>query len=95
MGVQTLPTRVFRPLPTKTWGYLLGQNSSIIKGLQIYPSVIDNDYERKIKIMAASPHGILTIPTNQKIGARRKVSAPPGRALPEHLGGAILVPGSL
>jgi dUTPase len=51
MGVQTLPTRVFGPLPVETCGFLLGRNSSIVKGLQIYSGVINNDYEGEIKIM--------------------------------------------
>ena len=55
MEVQTLPTGVFGPLAAETWGFLLGRSSSIVKGLQIYPGVIDNDYEGEIKIMAASP----------------------------------------
>ena len=67
MGVQTLPTGVFGPLPAETCGFLLGRSSSIVKGLQIYPGVIDNDYEGEIKIMAASPHGIITVLANQRI----------------------------
>ena len=67
MGVQTLPTGVFGPLPAETWGFLLGQSGSIVKGRQIFPGVIDNDYEGEIKIMAASPHGIITVPANQRI----------------------------
>jgi dUTPase len=53
--LQTLPTGVFGPLPPGAWGLLLGQSSIIIKGLQIYPGVIESDYAGKIKIMAASP----------------------------------------
>ena len=64
MGVQTLPTGVFGPLPAETCGFLLGRSSSIVKGLQIYPGVIDNDYEGEIKIMTASPHGVITVPVN-------------------------------
>lgn len=67
MGVQTLPTGVFGPLPVETCGFLLGRSSSIIKGLQIYPDVINNDYEGEIKIIAASPHGVITVPANQRI----------------------------
>jgi deoxycytidine triphosphate deaminase len=67
MGVQTLPTGVFGPLPVETCGFLLGQSSSIVKGLQIYPGVINNDYEGAIKIIAASPHGVITVPANQRI----------------------------
>ena len=44
MGLKTLPTGVFGPLPAETWEFLLVQRSSIVKGLQIYPGVIDNDY---------------------------------------------------
>jgi dUTPase len=61
MGVQTLPTRVFGPLPVETCGFLFGQSSSIVKGLKIYAGVINNDYEGEIKIIAASPHGVTTV----------------------------------
>ena len=67
MGVQTLPTGVFGPLPVETCGFLLGRSSSIVEGLQIYPGVISNDYEGEIKIIAACPRGAITIPANQKI----------------------------
>jgi dUTPase len=67
MGVQTLPTGVFGPLPAETCGFSLGQSSSIVKGLQIYPGVIDNDYEGEFKIIAASPHGVITVLANQRI----------------------------
>jgi dUTPase len=64
MGVQNLPIGVFGPLPAETGGFLLGRSSSIVKGLHIYPGVIDNDYEGEIKIMTASPHGVITVPVN-------------------------------
>ena len=67
VGVQTLPTGVFGPLPVETCGFLLGRSSSIVEGLQIYPGVINNDYEGEIKIIATCPHGVITIPANQKI----------------------------
>ena len=67
MGVQTLPTGVFGSLSVETCGFLLGRSSSIVKGLQIYPGVINNDYEGEIKIMAASPHGVITVPANQEL----------------------------
>ena len=67
MGIQTLPTSVFGPLPVETCGFLLEQNSSIVKGLQIYLGVINNDYEEKTEIIAASPHGVITVPANQGI----------------------------
>jgi dUTPase len=67
VGVQTLPTGVFGLLPVETCGFLLGRSSSIVEGLQIYPGVINNDYEGEIKIIATCPHGVITIPANQKI----------------------------
>ena len=48
MGVQILPTGVFGPLSPGPWRLLLGQSSIIIKGLQVYPGVIDNDYAGEI-----------------------------------------------
>jgi hypothetical protein len=65
MGV--LPTRVFGPLPAETYGFLLGRSSSIVRGLQIYPGVINNGYEGEIKIIAASRHLVITVPANQRI----------------------------
>jgi dUTPase len=67
MGVQTLPRGVFGPLLAETCGFLLGQSGSIVKGRQIFPGVIDNDYEGEIKIMAALPHGVITVPAHQRI----------------------------
>lgn len=67
MGVQTLPTGIFGPLPTKTWGFIIGRCSSIVDGLQIYPGAIDRDYQGEIKIMASSPKGVITVPAYQKI----------------------------
>jgi hypothetical protein len=54
----------FCTLASRDLGITFSQNSIIIKGLQVYP---DNEYEGEIKIMAASPHGIITIPGNLKI----------------------------
>jgi deoxycytidine triphosphate deaminase len=67
IGIHTLPTGVFGPLPEETWGFLLGRSSSIVEGLQVYSGIIDNDYEGEIKIMAVSPHVIITVPANQKL----------------------------
>jgi dUTPase len=67
MGVQTLPTGVFGLLLVETCGFLLGRSSYIVKGLQIYPGVINNDYEGEIKIIAASAHSVITVPANQRI----------------------------
>jgi hypothetical protein len=43
--LQNLPKEVFGPLPPGTWGLLLGWSSIILKGLQIYPGVIQNNVQ--------------------------------------------------
>ena len=55
MGMQALPTGVYRPLPDGTMSLLLGCSSSTIKELLIAPGVIDADYTGEIKIMAHFP----------------------------------------
>lgn len=67
MGVQALPTGTFGPLPPNSFGLLLGRSSSIMKGLHIYPGVIDNDFTGEIKIMASSQNLPLTIHQGQRI----------------------------
>ena len=36
------------------------------------PGVIDDDYVGEIKTMAASPHGIITVPANLKLLTEEK-----------------------
>lgn len=67
MGVQTLPTGIYGPLPPNMVGLLLGRSSITVKGLTVMPGVIDEDYEGKIKIMIYSPTKISVIQTNQRI----------------------------
>ena len=56
MGVQTLATGVFGPLPPGTAGLLLGRSSASLKEMLIHPGVIDSDYTREIKILASAPN---------------------------------------
>lgn len=67
MGVQAVPTGVFGPLPPSTWGLILGRSSIALKGIQVFPGVIDSDYQGEIKIMVASPRGVLVIPLGERI----------------------------
>lgn len=61
-----MPT-VFGPLLSGTWGLLIGQNSGIVKGLQIFLGVVVNDYTGEIKIVATSASGVIVIPANKRI----------------------------
>jgi dUTPase len=66
MGTQTIPTVVYGPLPEGTIGLILGKNSLTLKGLQIHPGVIDQDYTGKLKILAQAPQTFVAIaPTEQ------------------------------
>ena len=38
-----------------------------MQGLQIFPGVIDNDYQGEIKVMAKAIYNIVTIPTEKRI----------------------------
>lgn len=67
MGIQTIATGVFGPLPEGTVGLLLGRSSTTLKGLSVAPGVIDSDYHGEIKIMAESPRTISTIHSGQRI----------------------------
>lgn len=67
MGIQLLNTDVYGPLPSQTWGLLLGRSSITIKGLTIYPGVIDSDYTGEIKIMASARDKIIDLPTGTRI----------------------------
>lgn len=62
MGMQALPAGIFGPLPPGTVGLLLGRSSTTMKGIQVSPGVIDEDFTGEIKIMTHSPLNILNIP---------------------------------
>lgn len=67
MGPQTLSTGIYGPLPPNTFGLILGRSSTTIRGLQVFPGVIDNDYEGEIKIMAKAIDNIVTVPQGNRI----------------------------
>lgn len=61
MGTQILSTGVLGPLPPNTFDLLLGCASLMLKGLNIFPGVIDNDYRGEIMILASSTSVLLTM----------------------------------
>ena len=67
MGAQAIPTGVFGPLPNDTCGLILGRGSTILKGLQVVPGIIDNDYTGEITVMASSISGLVSITQGQRI----------------------------
>ena len=67
MGAQALGTGIYGPLPPDTFGLILGRNSVTMKGLQVFPGVIDNDYIGEIKIMARAVNSIITVPQGDRI----------------------------
>lgn len=62
MGRQLLPTGINGPLPPGTWGLLLGRSSTTLKGLTVFPGVIDQDYTGEIKVMATTMERIIDLP---------------------------------
>lgn len=67
MGIQALPTGVHGPLPPGTVGLLLGRSSTILRGIQVHPGVIDQDSEGEIKIMTSVGSGVVAIPAGERI----------------------------
>jgi dUTPase len=61
MGPQALPSGVFISLYPNMFGLIVGRSSATMQGLQIFPGVIENDYQGKIKVMAKAIHNIVTI----------------------------------
>ena len=56
-----ISTGIWGPLPKETFGLLLGRSSSTMKGLIVYPGVIDPDYTGEINIMASLKTGTLSL----------------------------------
>jgi dUTPase len=54
MGVQAVPMGVYGPLPKNTVGLILGRSSTFLKGFQIHPGVIDQDYPENLKFLLES-----------------------------------------
>lgn len=67
MGVQPIPSDFHGPLPKGTVGLLLGRSSTTLRGLVVFPGVIDQDYTGPVKIMCSSPRGIFPISPGERI----------------------------
>lgn len=58
-GTQIVPTGVFGPPLLETFFLIIGRASSTLRGLTVYPTVVDNDYTGEIQILVApSPYPI-------------------------------------
>lgn len=66
-GIQLLPTETYGPLPSNTFGLILGWGSSTLAGLHIVPGVIDNDYTGQITLLASAPTGPISIYKGKRI----------------------------
>lgn len=67
MGVQIIDTDMKGPLPKGTVGILLGRSSSTMRGLVIFPGVIDSDYMGTFKVLCHSPYGVVSIAPGDRI----------------------------
>ncbi|XP_012892095.1 PREDICTED: uncharacterized protein LOC106001575 [Dipodomys ordii] len=67
MGIQVVETDMTGPLDEGTVGIVLGRSSSTMRGLVIYPGVIDPDYTGTIKVLCHVPHGVVSISPGDKI----------------------------
>ena len=67
MGPQALSTGIYGPLPSNMFGLILGRSSVTMKGLQVFPGIVDSDYIGEIKIMAKAIDNIIIIPQGDRI----------------------------
>lgn len=67
MGIQVLETDVCGPLPKDTVGLLLGRSSSTLRGLIVFPGVVDSDYQGTLKVLCHSPYGVVSIAPRDRI----------------------------
>jgi dUTPase len=61
LGMQFIPTGVYGPLPQGMVGLTLRKSSANIRGLQVYPGVINEDYTGEIKIMTQAPGAFVAV----------------------------------
>ena len=66
MGVQALPTGVYGPLPPDTMRLILGRSSTLLKGIQIHPGIVDADYQEEIKVMTSAQQEVVVIPQGER-----------------------------
>jgi dUTPase len=61
------PIGVYGPLTQGTVGLILEKSSATIRGLQVYPGVIDEDYTGEIKIVAQAPGAFVAVSPEEKL----------------------------
>lgn len=67
MGPQSIPSGLYGPLPPTAVGLFLGRSSWTIKGLQVFPAVIDSDYTGEIKFIAGASRDIIQVLSTDRI----------------------------
>jgi dUTPase len=67
LGVQIIPTGVYGPLLQGTVGLILGESSKTVRGSQVYPGVINENYTGEIKIMTQAPGVFVAVSPEIKI----------------------------
>jgi hypothetical protein len=65
LGVQAISTRSLA-LYSGHSGFNIRENSTAIRGLQVYPGVIDEDYTGEIKIMTQAPGAFVGVSLEKK-----------------------------
>lgn len=67
MGVQAIPTGLHGPLPPGSVGLILGRSTTIVRGIQVHPGIVDQNSHGEIKIMTSVMNGIVAIPQGERI----------------------------
>ena len=49
-----IPSGIYGPLPPDSVGFIIGRSGLTMKGLQVLPGVINEDYQGEIKVIARS-----------------------------------------
>lgn len=55
------------PLPSGTCAFILGRASATLKGIQVFPGIIDGDFTGEIKILAAAINGVAAVPQGTRL----------------------------
>jgi dUTPase len=64
VGTQAIPNG---PLPEGTIGLIQGRNNITLKGIQIHPGVVDQDYTGELKILAQAPQIFVAIASQTRL----------------------------
>ena len=57
----------FMPLSLLRYLGSLGRARAVLRGLQVAPGVIDNDFTGEIKIIASVSSGVMTVPLGERL----------------------------